>query len=225
MNSNMFRCNVHSTAIAFLGPHLNLLRPSSSAKILSSSSTALMADIPFSICTLLGFLLCLPPAYFNWKIPGRPWATLIFIGWIATFNLLSFIDSIIWMSDDPNSWWDGLVYCDIDSRIKSVFEIGLPAAGIGICRFLADATNPDPALTDLRHTRQRRNMIDLFLGIGLPLINIGLKMIVNPSRYWLLGVSGCTGITDLSWPAILLYHVWCPILSLIVAIYSGTSVL
>jgi pheromone a factor receptor len=180
-----------------------------------------MTDIPYSIFTCLGFFLCLAPAYFNWKIPGRPWATLIFIGWICVFNGLSFVDSVIWSGPDPEQWWDGKIYCDITSRIKSVFQIGLPAAGIGICRFLADATNPNPATTDLVHTKFRRNMIDLFLGIGLPLINMALKIIVNPSRYWIQGVGGCTGVTDLSWPSILLYHMWCPFLSIVAAIYAS----
>lgn len=180
-----------------------------------------MADIPFTVFSFLGFILCIPPAYFNWKIPGRPWATLIFIGWICVLNGLSFIDSIVWGSSNPDGWWDGKVYCDIDSRIKSEFQIGLPAAGIGICRFLADATNPDPSQTDLKRTRFRRNMIDLFLGIGLPLINMGLKMFVNPTRYYIMGVSGCTGVTDLSLPSIFLYHIWCPVLSTIAAIYAS----
>src|SRR5271154_3137966 len=172
-----------------------------------------MADIPFTIFCGLGFILCIPPAYFNWKIPSRPWATLIFIGWIFIINFLAFLDSIIWSSTNPDDWWDGKVYCDIDSRIKSEFQIGLPAAGIGICRFLADATNPDPAHTDLKHGRVRRNIIDFSLGIGLPLINMALKMIVNPNRYGLVGVAGCSGVTDDSWPSILLYYIWCPILS------------
>jgi pheromone a factor receptor len=140
-------------------------------------------------------------------------------------NGLSFADSIIWRDTNPYTWWDGKVYCDIVSRIKSEFNIGLPAAGVGVCRFLADATNPDPSYTDLKHTRFRRNMIDLFLGIGLPLINMGLKMIVNPTRYWIQGVEGCDGVTDLSWPSILLYHIWCPVLSSIAAIYSGINCL
>jgi pheromone a factor receptor len=180
-----------------------------------------MVDIPFTVFSGIGFFLCIPPAYFNWKIPGRPWATLIFIGWICALNGFAFIDSIVWGGPDPSEWWDGEIYCDIDSRIKSEFSIGLPAAGIGICRFLADATNPNPAHTDLRHTKNRRNMIDLFLGIGLPLINMGLKMIVNPTRYNIVGVGGCTGVTDLSWPSFPLFHLWCPILSGIAAVYAS----
>jgi pheromone a factor receptor len=184
-----------------------------------------MADIPFTIFSFIGLLLCAFPAYFNWKIPGRPWATLIFIGWIFALNLFAFIDSIIWRSPDPADWWDGQVYCDISSRIKYEFSIGLPAAGIGICRFLADATDPDPKHTGLKHTRVRRNIIDLSLGVGLPLINMGLKMFVQPVRYLIVGVSGCTGRTDDSWPAVLLYYLWCPLLSTIAAIYASKSLL
>src|SRR5579859_699881 len=77
-----------------------------------------MTDIPFTVFSCIGFFLCLPPAYFNWKIPGRPWATLIFIGWICVFNGLSFIDSIIWSGPDPAEWWDGKIYCDIFSRVN-----------------------------------------------------------------------------------------------------------
>jgi pheromone a factor receptor len=180
-----------------------------------------MPDYAYSVFTCLACIICIPPAYFNWKIPSRPWATLIFIGWIFLLNLVLFMDSIIWSNPDPTTWWDGKVYCDIVSRIKSEFPIGLPGAGIGICRFLADATNPNPTYTSLTHSKFKRNMIDLSLGVLLPVINMGLKQIVNPERYQILGIYGCEGQTDNSWPSVLLYNMWSPILSLIAAIYSG----
>lgn len=135
------------------------------------------------------------------------------------------MDSIIWSSEDIDTWWDGKVYCDIGSRVKSAFPIGVPGAAIGICRFLADATNPNPSQNDLQYTVFKRNMIDLFLGLILPLINMGLKYIVNPSRYWIVGVNGCTGITALTPASIPLYYLWSPVLSLIASIYAGTSTL
>src|SRR5438046_6428182 len=129
-----------------------------------------MADYPFTIFSCIGFLLCIPPAYFNWKIPCRPWATLFLIGWIFVLNLLFFFDSIIWSSNDTSKWWDGKVYCDINSRVKDMFVFGVPGAAIGICRFLGDANDPNPTETDLRHGRFKRNMIDLFLSVILPLV-------------------------------------------------------
>jgi len=41
-------------------------------------------------------------------------------------------------------------------EVRFIFAIGVPGAAIGICRFLADATNPDPRQKDLRHGRFRR---------------------------------------------------------------------
>ena len=180
-----------------------------------------MPDYAFSVFSGLGIVLCAVPAYFNWKIPGRPWATLILIAWIFTGNLLSFIDSIVWGSDDINNWWDGKGYCDIDSKIKASYNIGVPAAAIGICRFLADATNPNPSQKDLKHSRTKRNIIDFVLGVVLPFANIGLRYIVQPYRYYILGVLGCTSSIDYTWPAILVYFLWSPILCFVAAVYAG----
>jgi pheromone a factor receptor len=183
-----------------------------------------MPDYAFTVFSCIGFLVCIPLWYFNWKVPGRPWATLILIGWVFLLNLLSFIDSIVWSSNDPDTWWDGKVYCDINSRIKSAFPIGVPGATIGICRFLAAATDPDPSQRDLKHTQTRRNMLDLFLGVILPIIEMPLKFIVTPKRYIIIGIVGCSGWTDDSWPSILLYYLWSPTLCLIASGYAGITI-
>lgn len=135
-------------------------------------------------------------------------------------NLLFFIESIIWSNPDPTNWWDGKGYCDISARIKDAFALGVPGAAIGICRFLADATNPDPTQKDLIHSRTRRNMIDLFFGIILPFVLIAIKAVVEISRYWVFGITGCTGTIDFSWVAFFFYPLWCPLLCLIAAGYA-----
>lgn len=180
-----------------------------------------MSDYAYTVFSCIGFLLCIPAAYFNWKVPGRPWATLILIGWVFAINLLSFIDSIIWGAGDPDQWWDGQVYCDIDSHIKSAFPLGVPGATIGICRFLAAATNPDPGQKALKYTQSRRNIIDLFLGLLLPILHVPIKFIISPRRYYIIGIGGCTGWTDDSWPSIPLYYLWSPILTLVASGYAG----
>ena len=179
-----------------------------------------MVDYPFTIFSGLAIILCIPPAYFNWKIPGRPWATLIFVGWVLIWNLLFFIDSIIWSGENPDEWWDGEGYCDIDARIKDAFAIGLPGSAIGVCRFLANAANPEPSQKHLKQSMLRRNMVDLFLGVILPILNLALKFIVEPSRYWIVGNAGCIGQADVSWPTFVLYLAWVPALCLIAAGYA-----
>jgi pheromone a factor receptor len=182
-----------------------------------------MPDYPFTVFSCIGWILCIPAAYFNWKVPGRSWATLILIGWIFIMNLLSFIDSLIWAGDDVDTWWDGKVYCDIGSRIKAEFPLGVPGAAIGICRFLAAATSPNPSQRSLKHTQRRRNIIDFCLGVVLPIICMGLKEIVCPKRYYILQIRGCTGSTDDSWPTIPLYYLWPMTLTLIASGYAGNS--
>src|SRR6266496_5456101 len=159
-----------------------------------------MPDYPFTIFSGIAFLLCIPPAYFNWKIPNRPWASLLFISWMMMINLVYFMDSIIWCSDDMSTWWDGKIYCDIDFRIKDMFDIGVPGAAIGICRFLADATNPNPSRSDPRNDQFIRNMIDLFLSIILPLMVKAVTFLFETSRYHIVGVEGCASSIDVSRP-------------------------
>ena len=181
-----------------------------------------MADYLFTVFSFISALLCIPPMYFNFKIPSRPWATLILIGWIFIINLLAGIDSLIWANPDPSKWWDGKGYCDVGARIKDMFLYGVPGAAIGICRFLAHATNPDPAYSDLKHTQFTRNLIDLSLGVILPIVLVGLKFIVESSRYHIAGVAGCSGVSYQSLPTIFIYTIWCPLLCTVAAFYACT---
>lgn len=161
--------------------------------------------------------------YFTFRSAGHPWATVILIGWIFIENLLLCLDSIIWRGDSPEEWWEGQIYCDINSRIKSAFVIGVPGAAVGLCRFLADVTNPKIEPDQLQSTRWRRNVFDLTFGVILPLVNAGLKLLVMPARYAISGVHGCVGLTYPTWLSIPLYWGWTPILSLVAAVYACIS--
>jgi pheromone a factor receptor len=181
-----------------------------------------MPDYPFTIFSFLGALLCIEPAHFNWKIPGRPWSALIAVGWILIYNVLSFIDSIVWAGENPDDWLDGNGYCDITARIKTVFPIGVLGSTIGICLFLINSTNLGPSQKDMGPSNgARRNLFDVFLGIVLPIIFMIFHFIVEPNQYAILGVAGCQTTTDLAWPAIILYSVWPPIMTFIALLFAS----
>jgi pheromone a factor receptor len=184
-----------------------------------------MPDYPFTTATGVATLLCIPIAYFTFKSASHPLATSLLIGWIFIENLLFFVDSIIWSGGNPDEWWDGKIYCDINSRVKSVWMIGVPGAAIGMCRFLADATKSQAGDEQGYLKKRRRNLIDFTLGILLPLLNAGLKFIVNPQRYSIIGVQGCIGLTQPVWLAFPLYYLWTPILSFVAAVYAGTIII
>ena len=59
----------------------------------------------------------------------------------------------------------------------------------------------------------------------MPLLFIIFKFIVEPSRYVIVGVMGCQGTFDTSWPTIPLYFMWPPLLTLIAfAMIGKTSI-
>lgn len=178
-----------------------------------------MADITFTVFSFLAFLLCAEVLFFIVRTPGRPWATYILTIWLLVVNLFSFIDSLIWSNDDPEGWWDGKGYCDVVSRVKTEWIIGVCGAAIGISRYLAEATDPNPKYADMKFNRMRRNVVDVVLGVGLPILNALLRYIVEPSRYWIMGVCGCTSVTRTVWPAIPIYFIWVPLLTFVAAIY------
>lgn len=179
-----------------------------------------MPDYLFTIFCGTGSLLSILSIYINHKIPENPLSSTILAGWIFIGNFLQFIDSITWASSDSTEWWDGKVYCDITSRIKGGIPIGISGAAIGLCRFLAETT---------RHVwhesvnKSRNNCIDVSLGLILPLINAALLLIVSPYRYGIKTITGCIGWVDMSWPAIPVYYLWPPVLSVVAAIYAGIS--
>jgi hypothetical protein len=183
-----------------------------------------MPDYPFTVFSFLGVLLCIEPAYFNWRVPGRPWSARIFVGWVFIYNLLSFIDSIVWASETLADWPDGNGYCDIGARIKTAFPIGVLGSTICLCLFLINSTNLAPSQKDMGPSNGvRRNMFDMFLGMVLPVIFVVLHYIVEPTQYGILGVAGCQSTTDTAWPTIILYSIWPTLMTFIALILFGTS--
>src|ERR1700721_3292202 len=156
-----------------------------------------MPDYGFSIFSFFGAVLCIEPAFFSWRIPGRPWSVLFVMCWICIYNILSFVDSIIWSGENSAEWPDAQGYCDIDSRIKTVFPIGVLGAAIGVCRFLAESTDLETEEEGLlSRNKFRRNIGDVFLGVILPILFIVLHFIIEPSRYDIVGVTGCQSSVD-----------------------------
>jgi len=180
-----------------------------------------MPNYLFTFFSGIGLLLSLFTAYIVYKSPNSPSAALILAGWIFSWNILFFTDSIIWSNSNPEEWWDGEIYCDIDSRIKDAIVIGVPGATIGALRFLSNIV--DEHVSQKATSTFINNLIDITVGLIFPIVISGLRFIVMPARYRIIIVLGCTGVMDDSWPSILIWYIWPPGLSAVAAIYSGIT--
>ena len=181
-----------------------------------------MPDYLFTGLTGIGFLLTLFAAYVVCKTPNSPYAALILVGWICSWNLLYFTDSIIWSSENPEEWWDGKIYCDVNSRIKDAIALGVPAASIGAFRSLSNTVQEH--VSQRATSAFRNNLLDITIGLIFPLLIAGLRVIVMPGRYYVVGVLGCVGMIDDSWPSILIWYIWPPLLSAVAAINASINV-
>src|SRR5262245_9736278 len=180
-----------------------------------------MLDYAYTIFGLIGATICFISVYFIWRIHGRPWSSLFLISWLFMYNIFSTVDSIVWSGPDITNSPNGVVYCDVNSRIKTAFPLGVLGSTIGVCLFLVDSTDPSLLRIGQTKSRVRWNIRDIILGIVLPLLFTILKFIVEPSRYVILGVLGCRGTYDASWPSIPLYFIWPLVYTLIAFAFIG----
>src|SRR2546423_2789936 len=185
-----------------------------------------MPDYPFTVFSILGALSCIEPAISLWRAPVRPWSALFLLSWIFVFNILSFTDSIIWSGENTDEWIDGRGYCDVSSSLKTIFPIGVLASVIGTCRFLLVSIKENILQEENGGRSKLRDiLLDIFLSLFIPALFVIFTFLVESSRYVIIGVTGCRGVFDQSWPAIALYFIWPLILALIAAIYTGKPTL
>ena len=213
-------------------PPLGFLYPSSTSPIVLTSSPSTMDNYtelsPVAIAVpLLSFMtlvLNVPP--FIWHVKNRNLPATCLVFWVVISNLFNFINALIWPTDDVTNWWHGAVLCDIEVKLTNAATLGLTGSVACIMRSLAMAL--DTKRTVLMHSRaQRRRQLafEMIFCFGLPVYMIIIHYVVQPSRYYIFAIAGCTPSFDNSWPSVVLVYIWPPIFCLVDAYYCGMCLL
>ncbi|KAI0334179.1 fungal pheromone STE3G-protein-coupled receptor [Cubamyces sp. BRFM 1775] len=156
----------------------------------------------FPILAIFGAVVVLIPL--PWHCQAWNAGTCLFMIWtsIACLNLA--INSIVWSDNALNP---APVWCDISSRIVVAIGVALPAASLCIQRRLYNiATIKSVSVT--RAERRRGVMVDLAIGLGIPLLQILFQYIVSGHRFDIYEGIGCspyTYNTPLAYPFSLLW--------------------
>lgn len=189
--------------------------------VLPTTNTLIPAGIALAVLAPLTCIIDLPPLI--WHIRNRNVAAGSLVAWIIFHNLLSFINLLIWPTDDFEGKYNGEGLCDVEVKFMVARAVALPAATLCIIRALANVMNTEKSLTIPTKTQRRRAVVmDLVFCMGLPLIMMFFHYIVQPNRYFLAGVSGCTPSFWSSWLSILLMSLPPLFLSLASAYYGST---
>ncbi|KAJ7477959.1 pheromone B alpha 1 receptor, partial [Mycena galericulata] len=172
----------------------------------------------FSMFAFIGFLCSSIPL--PWHLEAWNTGTCLYMIWTALACLVFFIDSIVW-SGNVIDW--SPTWCDISTHFLNGFNLAIPACSLCINRRLYQIAS----VRSVRKTRaEKRNaiLIDLAIGLGLPLLQIPLQYIVQGHRYNIFEDVGCLGETYETPVAIVLFHLPPILVGAVSAVYCVLSI-
>lgn len=172
----------------------------------------------YPLMAFLSALLCTPP--FLWHLRNRNTGATSITFWLLALNFQSFLNGLIWPTDNIFTWWGGAIYCDIDVRLTLGGTLGVPAAVLCIVRDLARALDTDRPRGVSDAEKRWKLVGDLALCFGLPLYAMAVYYIVQPARYYIFSIQGCWPSIDNSWVSIVLIFMWPLILSVVSGYYA-----
>ncbi|KAL8711786.1 MAG: hypothetical protein Q9225_007068 [Loekoesia sp. 1 TL-2023] len=189
----------------------------------STADSLTPASIAFPTLALVALLLDIPPLV--WHIKNRNVAACNLISWTIFANLCNVVNAIIWPTDNVSSWFPGFVLCDMEAKLLLAATIGISGSLACIMRALAKVLDTENTIiVPTKKQRYRELMTTALLCFGGPTYIILIHYVVQPSRYYILAICGCTTSLDNSWPSIVLVIIW-PVILCLTATYYGLVVL
>ncbi|KAH0834106.1 STE3-domain-containing protein [Lanmaoa asiatica] len=115
-----------------------------------------------------------------WHLEAWNTGTCLFMIWTGLACLNQFINSVVWNSDVIDR---APVWCDISTKFMIGSAVAIPAASLCINRRLYQIASVQ-SVTKTRAQKRRDIMIDLAIGLGIPLVEMILRecYTINPGR-------------------------------------------
>lgn len=171
--------------------------------------------------SLLAIFLSIPPLV--WHSANRNFPASCLIGWFLLCNIINVVNALIWPTDNVDSWWSGAGLCDVEVKLWVASYVGLPGALLCIFRSLAEVMDSDRGiLVPSRAQRLRKLAVEVIFCLGVPALSMIAHFVVQPNRYNIYTISGCTSTFDESWPSMVLDYGWPPVICLLAGGYGGT---
>ncbi|KZV72322.1 STE3-domain-containing protein [Peniophora sp. CONT] len=171
----------------------------------------------FIVLSGFGFFFCAIP--FWWHLQSWNVGTCLFMFWTGVGSLNYMINAIIWNHNVANI---APVWCDISTRFIVGLNTGLPAAVLVIMLRLWKIASLRSA--QITQAEKRRDMtIDISLGLGMPILAMGLQVIVQSNRFNIWEDVGCFWNTYPTWVSWLIVYPWPFIISLFSWVFGSLA--
>lgn len=189
------------------------------------------AEFPLTVNAVLiptfaaiGIIINIVPARLLAQVKNLPAVTLVITNMVT--NLWSFLNGVIWPTEDWSRWWNGVGFCDIQVILQTPLYTLYVLATCLLMRDLARAVDVDnPCLFETPARRRRRLILDVLCIFGPPIIQLPLHYVVQPSRFGISPIYGCVDILDNSWPEIVLLSMWPLLIGILSCYYACKSFL
>ncbi|KAG5640715.1 hypothetical protein DXG03_007436 [Asterophora parasitica] len=178
-------------------------------------------SIPNEVITALsfiGFVMCCIP--FPWHFEAWNTGTCLYMAWTGLACLTQFINSIVWNKNAIN--W-APVWCDITARIIIGVSVAIPAASLCINRRLYHIASVR-SVTVTKAEKRRAIMVDLAIGLGLPILTMVLQYIPQGHRFDIFEDVGCFPYTYMTPVGIALVNMPPVLIGTVSAVYSVLSI-
>ncbi|KAI0342441.1 STE3-domain-containing protein [Trametopsis cervina] len=157
------------------------------------------------------------PAYWHFKAGNV--GCLLLITWIVTLSLMQVICNLVWRDNA----YDMLpVWCEIVIRFRFAAGYGIPLADLIISRRLYLIANTK-TVSNTRWDKRRAALVDLAIGLTLPIASMGLLWFIQGHRYDILEGYGPAVAIPPTAISLILQSVPIVVISLMSAIYSVLS--
>ncbi|GLB44322.1 putative pheromone receptor [Lyophyllum shimeji] len=172
----------------------------------------------FITFSFIGFLLCCIP--FPWHLEAWNTGTCLYMAWAGLGCLNVFINAVVWNGNAIN--W-APVWCDISARFIVGLSIGIPCASLCINRRLYHIASVR-SVTTTKAEKRRAIMVDLAIGLGIPILVMILQYIPQGHRFNIFEDLGCVPSTYVTPVAIALVYVPPVIVGCVSAVYCVLSI-
>ncbi|KAI6111889.1 pheromone A receptor-domain-containing protein [Pisolithus thermaeus] len=172
----------------------------------------------FSACSFIGFVLCAIPL--PWHLEAWNTGTCLYMIWTGLGCLNQFINSVVWNTNVINK---APVWCDISSKFMIGTAVAIPAASLCINRRLYHIVSVD-AVTKTRAEKRRDVLVDLAIGLGIPILEMILHYIVQGHRFNIFEEIGCYPTTYNTPPAYALVFCWPIAIGVVSAAYCVCTI-
>ncbi|KAJ7246160.1 pheromone A receptor-domain-containing protein [Mycena haematopus] len=172
----------------------------------------------FSMFAFIGFLCSTIPL--PWHLEAWNTGTCLYMIWTALACLVFFVDSLVWSGNVLDS---GAGLVRLSTHFLNGFNLAIPACSLCINRRLYQIASVR-TVTKTKAEKRRAILVDLAIGLGLPVLQIPLQYIVQGHRYNIFEDIGCLGETYETPVAIALFHLPPILVGCVSAIYALLSI-